>query len=494
MLKLTWMPACVMVLSLAISAQTQDDFFLPGAIQELKITLAPADWEKIRTQAYDDRTYYAGTMEWDGIVNPVEIRQKGRTSRNYDKPGLKLKFSKDHRLVDLQEIELKSNVQDPTQVRQAVTMPVFERMGQPYRRQGYFRVTVNGTYVGFYLAIEWVNDDFLKRIFGSKDDDGTLYDFGPDPPYNFEYLGEDPVPYLYNFDPQQPDEPSHKPLINLIRAMNQATDADFMKAVGEYLNWQRFFDYLAVEMYLSEGDGVLGNWGLNNFYFYRLPSAKQFHFIPTDRDTDFASIEDSVFRNVDKNVLVRRAMQVPELKTMYLNSLAKVAAVTGGDQGWLHKTIEWRINMVRNDVYKDPNKRCLWAPCSNQQFEDYSTYTMAFGKLRQDFVMAEIAKAGYRPSALAAVVSEASVTVPLGGTVQISGLRLASASDSSATPVSSLSGTSIWINGYPAGLTAVSANAIAFVVPSSIATGQRTAYVITDAGVGAPFTVNITAR
>ena len=109
-------------------------------------------------------------------------------------------------------------------------------------------------------------------------------------------------------------DPDPGPLIAMIRAINSAPDAGFEDAMAPYLDLKRFLTQVAVEAYLAEQDGILGAYGLNNFYLYRFAGTTRFHFIPWDKSNAFWNLDRSIWTNADTNVLVRRALAVPELR------------------------------------------------------------------------------------------------------------------------------------------------------------------------------------
>lgn len=462
-LKTLVMSACFCVASLH-AQQTYYDFFDSTKVHDIYLTLNPADYDSVRFQGADDKTYYSGTFQWNNITIAADMRQKGRASRNIEKPSFKLKFSKKNRFLGLHELELKSNVEDGSQLHQMVSLTVFDRAGQPGRLQSHARVYMNGQLLGLYLAVEFVNDDYLQRIFGNND--GVLYDFGPDPSYNFEFKGVDPADYVVNFDPDQPDNPDHKPLIEFITAMNLSTDDEFKDAVGKYLDWKQFMTFLAVQQYLSDDDGLVGKWGMNNFYLYMNTATKKFVFIPTDCDLTFATTEEPSLSRIENTPLTRRAMANPELRAMFYEAQKRAMAVTGSTDGWLKRTVEWRRNMIRDSVYADPNKRCDWGPCTNERFEEYCDYMIGFSEERQGFVMDEMATAGITTAGL--ISSDSGIALQPNGIAQITW--------KGGNP----DGVQVWVNGFPSKILTADPTQITFEGSDMLFNGLTLGWVVSD--------------
>ena len=59
--------------------------------------------------------------------------------------------------------------------------------------------------------------------------------------------------------------------------------------MGSWLDVDRFLTHVAVENALAEGDGIVGDQGLNNFYLYEYGAKNRFVFIPWDKDNTFRS-------------------------------------------------------------------------------------------------------------------------------------------------------------------------------------------------------------
>jgi hypothetical protein len=75
--------------------------------------------------------------------------------------------------------------------------------------------------------------------------------------YHFEYLGPDPALYTMFELQNQTTDLNPSPLVAMIQTANQASDADFQKAMAQYLDWNQFLTYVAAEDYLVQNDGFL---------------------------------------------------------------------------------------------------------------------------------------------------------------------------------------------------------------------------------------------
>ena len=75
---------------------------------------------------------------------------------------------------------------------------------------------------------------------------------------------------------------------------------------------------MAIEVFIADYDGFIGNYGINNFYVYRFDNQKRFQLIPWDKSEAFkAGSDSSIFHNLNdvpdaqRNRLMDRDSLVP---------------------------------------------------------------------------------------------------------------------------------------------------------------------------------------
>ena len=263
-------------------------------------------------------------------VLQVGIRSRGDGSRSEEKPGLKVDFDK---YVPAQEyygyksLVIDNLTTDASMLRERLSFLVFEAMGIAAPRNAFARLTVNGEYWGLFALVEPVSKPFLEARLGEKS--GTLFDYEWIFPYDFSWRGSEPSAYLPV--PFQPETNEEKPdvadgLVAFVQAINDTPDASFVSAMGSWLDVDRFLTHVAIENALAEGDGIVGDQGLNNFYLYEYGAKNRFVFIPWDKDNTFRSGAWPLYRNLETNVLTRRLTADPAKRQVYADAV--VRAVT----------------------------------------------------------------------------------------------------------------------------------------------------------------------
>jgi uncharacterized protein (TIGR03437 family) len=496
------------------AAQTTDDFFNDNVIQEIRLTMSATDWAKLKRD-YLLNTYYPCDMAWryqgkDVISEDIGIRSRGSGSRSDIKPGLRIDFNRYEEgqtfLTTLKSVVLRNQTQDASQLHERLSAIVYEAMGLPAPREAHVKFYVNGTYEGLYTIVESVDKAFLKRVF--NEDDGYLYEWkwvdrGGGKGYFFEYLGSDPN--LYSADGRfwQPEthekDPDPRPLEAMVRAINQSSDADFQRSVSQYLDLNMVMTQLAVEDCIGETDGILGDYGMNNFYFYRFVGKTLSQFLFWDKSETMTVLGIPTWHHHDTNNLTKRTSQVPELRRRYLSELARCAAVLGGTGGWLDKEAAYQYNQIRADALADPNKECkgpdgMPKPCSNAEFEQGVVEVRQFTANRGQRIKDLLAQSGYELRAVNAASYVAGDLAP-GSLISIfaAGLANSTASATSFPLPTELAGVSIKINNVAAPLLYVSPTQVNLQVPVELPAGSATITATLNNGVTNTISGNIGA-
>jgi hypothetical protein len=171
----------------------------------------------------------------------------------------------------------------------------------------------------------------------------------------------------------------------MVRVTNEASDTEFAEQVSTFLDLKLFLRHVAVENYLADADGLLGLWGMNNFYLYRSANTTRFQFIPWDKDVTLGNPGQSIWFNTDTNVLTRRVLSRRELQESYLDSLQQTAREA---EGWVEEELERAYLQIQTAVYEDSRK-----PVDNEQFERAVAEVRNFVRLRGAYVLDAIERA-----------------------------------------------------------------------------------------------------
>src|ERR1700752_4853591 len=143
----------VLLLAAVLVAQPalaqSEEFFDDSVVHDIRLTLNSKDWASLK-QNYKENIYYAATLTWRGeTIRNVGIRSRGLGSRSATKPGLRVdidRYAADQTFVGLKSFVLDNLTQDPSMLRERLTMAFFRRMGLPAPRETHARLFVNDAF------------------------------------------------------------------------------------------------------------------------------------------------------------------------------------------------------------------------------------------------------------------------------------------------------------------------------------------------------------
>ncbi len=240
--------------------------------------------------------YVRADLEFgDAHFQDVGVRYKGNgtfwSSRESLKRSLKLDFNqfvKGQKLAGMSQINLHNSVRDASGLNEAIAYRLFRDGGVAAPRTAYARVyvTVPGThdrrYFGLYNLVEDVGGAFVEEHFQASKEP-LLKPVTPNP---FADLGDDWKNYNQTYDPKGDlSDKDKERIIEFCKFTSTASDEEFETKLGEYVDIDNLARYLAITVWLTDIDGILGPG--QNYYVYLHPETGKFLFIPWDQDQVF---------------------------------------------------------------------------------------------------------------------------------------------------------------------------------------------------------------
>ena len=376
----------------AAEAQTAAALFDGRTLQELRLFINESDLADLRRR-YAENIYYPADLQWrDQRVRNVGVRSRGMGSRSATKPGLRIDFNRyttGQKFLGLQSIALDNLLQDASMVREGAAMALFDRLGEPASRESFGRLYINNVFQGVYAIIEAIDGDFLARTLGERS--GHLFERQFTGPFHGEDLGDDLAAYKTVFEPRNHEAEAEAVLYAPIRALfgevSRPVDSLWRETVDRYIDLRQLVTHVAIETFLSESDGVLGYAGMANFYIYRPLGSDRHRLIVWDKDQTFAAVDSPIFLRVEENVLVSRALALPDLRALYLDVLERCAR-SALESGWLEVEVG-RLSAVIDAAARDDP----WKPYSNDAHHASVDALKQFSRQRPGFVLQEVARA-----------------------------------------------------------------------------------------------------
>jgi hypothetical protein len=298
-----------------------DDFFGQTKIYAFHLTIAANDFKKMPpkngpgfgrggfgfpggfpggfpTDADDEERYtkVPAKLQFEGKDwGTLSIRYKGNSTYMSAptelKRSLKLDFDeidKTRTFFSMTKLNLNNNALDPTQMREALAYDVFRRAGVTASRTAYAKlfITVPGKYkeeyAGLFTVVEQVDQSFFKDRWGKKV--GAL--LKPERLNGTPYLGDDWKNYEKSYVSKvtaKTEDAAH--LVAFTKFINQASDDDFSRRIGEYIDVDQFLKFLAAEVVIVNTDSPLA---MNHNYWLTVhPESKKVVWIPWDMNMAF---------------------------------------------------------------------------------------------------------------------------------------------------------------------------------------------------------------
>jgi len=387
----------------AMRAQSSGDLFNGQTLHRLDIDLHTADWAKLKEE-FNSNEYYPADLTWNGIkAYNAGIRSRGVASRSGTKPSLRIDFNHyaaQQSFLGLKSLVLDNLLQDPSGVHESAAMWFFARMGIPAPREAPAVVYVDGEYAGLYTLVESIDKTMLSRVFGNDADgnqnDGYLYEFNKAEEWWLSYLGPDLFSYKRYFSAKthetSSDEALYRPIEQLVRLVNEKPPEELTESLNPYLDLRALTRYLAVQNFIVEIDGFTGQWGMNNFYLYRLQHHDQHVLIAWDDDLSFLDPSYDLTSFQDSNVLVRKLMAVPEYRSLYYATLDEaVRSASEGlsetEPGALEREIRRELEVIDAAMIADTRR-----PYTDDEFFDAREAMKRFARRRIRYVECEVVR------------------------------------------------------------------------------------------------------
>ena len=322
-------------------------------------------------------SYVHGSVTINGqTLRNVGVRYKGNGTYfegvAKGKVSLKLDFAeyvKGQKLGTLKKLNLHSNITDASSMNEVLAFQLFREAGVPAPRTSYARVylTVQGrpqhAYAGLFSIVENPDEEFVAaRGFPAG---GAI--FKPVASQLFADLGPDWKRYNQTYDPKTTlTEAQKQRVIDFARLVSGGTDAQFAARVNEFLDLEETARYLAVVVFLSDLDGLLGPG--QNYYLYLDPRTQKFSFIAWDQDHSFGQF----FRGTqsareqlsihhpwsESSRFLERLFRVDAFKKLYVARLTEFSTTLFKPDRF-HRQVDELAGVIRPAIKEESDQRLL---------------------------------------------------------------------------------------------------------------------------------------
>jgi beta-fructofuranosidase len=250
-----------------------DAFFTNGTLYHFALEISEENIESLRKAP---REYVPAKLRaGNEVLTNIAVHLKGGSGsfrKVDDRPGLTLDFNRYEdggRFRGLKKLHLNNCNQDPTRLSEFIGGQLFREAGVPAARAAHAVVELNGRRLGFYVALESMDDVFLARNF--KDKKGNLYG---------QTRGCDITDPIERMEGETPL--THEDLKALLAAVQETNLQARVQAMEQRLDMVEFISFMAMEIIVGHHDSY--TLARHNYRIYHDPGAEKISFLPHDLD------------------------------------------------------------------------------------------------------------------------------------------------------------------------------------------------------------------
>ncbi|MGF3522534.1 MAG: CotH kinase family protein, partial [Candidatus Bathyarchaeia archaeon] len=372
-----------------------DVFFDDSYVHEIRLYFDDPNWYNTLYNAHDkdpSDPYFPAKFVSHGItIDPVGVRFKGLSSfggstfQGAGSQGIKKPFRIDFNMYTdgsgeettffgLKKLSLSNGFADPTLMREKLFMD-FASKYVPTPRSVHTRLYINDNYYGIYLAMEYIDNTFVKSRFGN-DEHGNIYK--AERGATLSYLGSDWRKYNGSYELKNNEEANDwSDLIELTDVLTNTPIEELPAKLEPIFDVETGLYSLALLSVFSSLDSYLGN--ARNYYLYHRTDTGQFTYLLWDANLAFGNFR--LILQPGENVtsldpfppptirrtgpqppnaamgdltLIKRVLAVESYNRTYLRAISKILR-EGFNSTSVNRRIQEIASIIRNDVYTDPN-------------------------------------------------------------------------------------------------------------------------------------------
>jgi putative membrane-bound dehydrogenase-like protein len=230
------------------------------------------------------------------VLENVSVRYAGDityfvSAGNLKRPlKIRIADSDDQVRIGARSLQLHAMPLDPAKSREALAFEIFRAARVPAPATAFAEVTLtvpgrhDRTMLGLYTVVQGIDARFLEAQLGNSD--GLL--MTPVRMRGIDFLGDDWAAYKGQYQPQRDATAAEaQRVIDFARLINLASDEDFRRHIGEYLDVGAFLRFMAANALTSNLDSFFGLG--QNYHLYLNGKTNQFVFLPGDLEFSLAN-------------------------------------------------------------------------------------------------------------------------------------------------------------------------------------------------------------
>ena len=231
-------------------------------------------------QNYNQDIYIPISIKHNNVtIESASMRIRGDGSRVLPKKSLKVKLDNGVFLEGINTFNFNAEYEDKSYKQQYIASRIFRESGHACFRTEHVRLYLNDNFLGLYLYVENVDEDFLEA--NSLDPNGSLYKATIDGASLSIY---DNV--YYHWESKASDQ-NFVDLIEFIDILNNTPDEEYLDFAKTVLDYDKMINMLAVNLLLRNYSSYY-----HNYYMYHdINNTGKWVMLPWDLDKMFLYYE-----------------------------------------------------------------------------------------------------------------------------------------------------------------------------------------------------------
>lgn len=364
-------------------------------IHDIYFTFAMSSYYDTLLANHTADVYTQCDITFDGTSLPsCAVKMKGNSSFNNpsQKKSLKVDLNEYVSGQDydgIKKFNLNNGFKDPTFIREKLVLDYMHRHGIHAPRCTYARVYFNNVYWGLYTLVEDINGKFLSQHYGNNN--GNL--FKGDPSGDLAWFGSTVSSYYNRYELDKTNTNDWTDLVNLINTINNSPASTYYTSLEDSLFGWDFLANMAMNNIFVNNDSYCGSG--HNYYVYHDSDLMKWRWLPWDVNESFGTFSMSMtpaqlktlafdwISNPANRVLATKMMADATYRQTYIYTYCYL--MQDFTNAYLDPYIDSVANVIRSDVYADPNKFF-----TNSDFETNLTSDLSTGNILglKDFITA----------------------------------------------------------------------------------------------------------
>lgn len=276
-------------------------FLEPEAVNDLNYMLCEGDLPMCDVDV-------PGTLIFDGeLFEDVRVGYRGSAQLRAPKKSYNIRLDGGDRIRNAKRLALKATFIDPTLLREWKASSYLSNQGAPVSDTFPVRVELNGEYMGVYMFVERVGEDFAANR--GWDTSGGFYRGWTDLGTHSTFFS-----YLEDWENVGANDRFRGDIIDFVTKFNRLPDEDILGYLEENLDVESFLSIYAHYVWTANED-----WTDDDFFLHHNPGGK-WHYIPWDLHESWSNTRSGISFGQDNN-LVDRVLDIPSLRRRYTEKL-----------------------------------------------------------------------------------------------------------------------------------------------------------------------------